>query len=916
MNKEINSLALHTALIAMAGQSSLWAAEEDITLNVLKINSEIRLSWPGVINQPDGTTIRPYFELQSSSDLKSWGPFGERIRAASLAEDPTQAVTVGTEAAQEFFRLLTIMPPSEVGLASAGDEVFGFSEAFSEALTSVGQISPLDFLGLYPVAGSYLPEISWDPTTALFWDLFSLDTETFNQGLDYTNGLYRHFDTRLTDAELAVFNKNGFVVSERLGGQSFAGLFYRLWWDDLPVFVSADAILQAWHRTYDSMVQEVEETALFNSTETILDGMSAGIPEAWATAGDGVLRDSILDADYILTVARSLLAGPNVVVPSALGQDERVTATLQAVADEQLELCFDLFGTERTVDFSQFKVRGHYEESERLGRYFQCVMWLGRTDLRVAGGPFQDCPFLLPHMAYARETGTAIVLWHLLQQSGEFDRWLNFDRTIQAFVGWTDSMTFAQLGSLLAAANIHSLTDVPDLQAIEALQQAIVEGNLGAQNIRSDYFVSPLGPEKIQLPQSFTVFGQKFVPDSWALSKFVYDDILWVENGETNKVCRRVPSAIDVAFAVLGNNQVVPEIVDRILDPNAAAPDDPVSPYRDGTLYQHNLTAVRDVIDRQSPEAWEGNIYTSWLDTLRALSASTTSELYPEVMRTRAWAMKTVNTQLASWTQLRHDTILYAKQSYTPPGGSCIYPAGYVEPRIEFWRRFHQMITRTIELITALPYEGSIGYLQGTNALVDVKDHQLSHLNRFAETVASLEGIALKELAEQSLTEAEEAFLRSVVEDDQWFPIGYRDGLQTYSGWYPALFYRQFAEPDDLEFHQTHGAEAWDALVADVHTDIPSPPISECPSPGHVLHEGIGDVNLLMIAVESGEDRMVFAGPVLSHYEFSLEGAPQRMTDKEWQDNLDQQRWQPNSPDVIPTPIPNWTRDYLVPKTP
>ena len=39
------------------------------------------------------------------------------------------------------------------------------------------------------------------------------------------------------------------------------------------------------------------------------------------------------------------------------------------------------------MDFSQFKVRGHYEHSERLKHYFQAMMWCGTIDLRVAGNP-------------------------------------------------------------------------------------------------------------------------------------------------------------------------------------------------------------------------------------------------------------------------------------------------------------------------------------------------------------------------------------------------------------------------------------------------------------------------------------------------------------------------------------------------
>ena len=118
-------------------------------------------------------------------------------------------------------------------------------------------------------------------------------------------------------------------------------------------------------------------------------------------------------------------------------------------------------------------------------------------------------------------------------------------------------------------------------------------------------FQQPLnGPVRYGLPQTFTVFGQKFVPDSWALSQNVSSSIRWVENGETNKVGRRMPSALDVAFSVLANNQIVPELVAEIKGtfPNPGRPH--AQKLRDGLPYQHNLAAVRAVIDQQRPDTW------------------------------------------------------------------------------------------------------------------------------------------------------------------------------------------------------------------------------------------------------------------------------------------------------------------------
>src|SRR5439155_342746 len=244
-----------------------------------------------------------------------------------------------------------------------------------------------------------------------------------------------------------------------------------------------------------------------------------------------------------------------------------------------------------------------------------------------------------------------------------------------------------------AAAGVETVARVRDLATIEKLQNDLVRGELGAQNIRSDWFEQPLtGAERYALPQTFTVFGQKFVPDSWAFSQTVFSSILWVENGETNKVQRRVPGALDVAFSVLGNNQVVPELVAQMKGTFPTADRPHAATFRDALPYQQNLAAVRAVMELQNSAAWESNIYRRWLECLRKLSAPTTDARFPEAMRTRAWAMKTLNTQLSSWTHLRHDTILYAKQSYTD-FGACTYPAGFIEPRLEFWRHLRQTLS-------------------------------------------------------------------------------------------------------------------------------------------------------------------------------------------------------------------------------
>lgn len=767
-----------------------------------------------------------------------------------------------TTAALGLALLVTAVVRADKPAPKAGPkpaDPFGYSVAFDESLKKIGQISPADFARRFALKSEYLDKLSFDPTSAKFFADFNLNVR--GAGLPATA-----YDFRMNADELAAFKRNGFVVSERMGAASFGQMLYRIYSRDLPVYVTADALLQAWHRSYDSMLEQLEETYLATSLEEILTGMANAVPDAHKAYGDGALADGLKDADYFLAMARSLLA--NQTVRTHLGQDERVEKTLKACERLGLEE-FILFGRERVVDFSQFKVRGHYEHSDLLKKYFKAMMWCGRIDLRVAGNPEESSP---------REMAGAVVLHDLIRRAGKFDQWKEFDRMIQTFVGVTDSMTFAQLGAVLAKAGIKSATDVKDFDTLERVQKEVVKNKAGAQAIRGDFYYSPLGPEKLVLPASFTVLGQKFALDSWATGKVVYDDILWNDR----KVQRRIPSGLDVAFGAFGNDQVVPLLVERMTATDGRR-------FRDGLPYQHNLTAVREVVEAQSPSAWDENLYTLWLSCLRELSKPTTDGKYPEVLRTKPWAMRNLNTQLASWSQLRHDTILYVKQSYTA-STLCYYPAGYVEPLPEFWARFEKMATRAADLVEKTPFPDRTiekPYIENHKIKINLKDVQKSQatfFRNFAKQIAVLRGIAEKELAARELTKDEEKFLKKIVE------IQFRgSGGPFYTGWYFGMFYKGHED-----------ADKWDALVADVHTDTPDSTVGD---PGCVLHQGVGNVDLLLVAIDSGKDKMVYAGPVFSHYEFEMPEVG-RKSDSEWRKELREGK--------APS-RPSWAKSFLVP---
>ncbi len=828
----------------------------------------------------------PEFSIQRSTNWTTWETVSGPILGGVGVSDELLWSTVPLAGDRAFYRVKANikLAPAESEL---GDAIYGYGTEFGRQLRLLGQLPLEEFVLRYGLTNHYLPQITFDPTTAEFWDQFNLDPAVHNA----TNPTDpRLTDFRLNTNEFAVFQTNGFVVSQRLGGYSFPDVFYKIYTDDLPVFFSCDAALHAWHRSYVSMLEEVEESYLSPTLQTVLEGMAAQVPNLfWVPGWPTALTNGVKDADYFIAVARSLLTGATNY--GVYDQTGLVNTALAAVNNLQ-PAEISLFGTNRLIDFSQFQVRGHYEISQRLQRYFRAMMWCSLIDFRFTGST---------HDNSLRELSGAVALHLLMANSGQFANWKQIDDVIQMFVGVPDSMNFAQIGDLMTAAGITWAYSLPDTAALQNLQNQIMAGQLGVQNIRGGYFISPFSQAQSKLPRSFTFLGQRFTLDGWAQGKIVFDDIIWDEDGipgVEDKVQRRVPSALDIAFSVFGNSQTVPKLAERIGRTNLT-PADGRGFWRDGRKYQHNLAAVRNVSDNQAPGIWTNNIYTSWLGCLRELSAPTTGSQFPQSMRTRPWAMKTLNTQLASWTQLRHDTVLYVKQPYTAI--LCSYPDGYVEPRPDFWHKMKQMALRTKTLLGTLPKGGVFNFdasppdqLAFMYSLDQMWTNRIQMLDNFAAAMATLQGIAEKELAQTPLSTNEVAFLKGIVENQGSLYLGVR----TYSGWYPGLFYAN-ARLRHTPYYSP--SDKWDALVTDVHTD---PTDNTVGDPGSILHQGVGNVHLLMVAIDCGPgDTAVYAGPVQSHYEFEL-GPTTRKTDSQWKADVRN--------GALP-PQPDWTRDYLVP---
>ncbi len=207
---------------------------------------------------------------------------------------------------------------------------------------------------------------------------------------------------------------------------------------------------------------------------------------------------------------------------------------------------------------------------------------------------------------------------------------------------------------------------------------------------------------------------------------------------------------------------------------------------------------------------------------------------------------------LASWTELRHDTILYAKQSYTPRITS-IPPEetpgiGYVEPVPEFYQRLLALTTMTRRGLTDL------------QVLNETETYRLNNLETLLRRLLT---ISTLELEGKQLNESDYEFIRDFGEHLDSIITGVNDqGKET-------------------------------TIIADVHTDT---------NTALVLEEAVGYVDLIITAYKTPDGKVIMgAGPVFSYYEFK-QPMSDRLTDEDWKQLLEAGQ-QPSRP--------LWTQSFI-----
>jgi hypothetical protein len=614
----------------------------------------------------------------------------------------------------------------------------------------------------------------------------------------------------LSDQARTLLQKNRFVVtparrplymSSTTGYNELFDIYCENRDNGVPNFITTDALLHTYHLCFDYILRTCEEQRFIAQLNQLLNGLlDETIRQIAASREDDVRSSLNMNLNYLI-VARKLLDS-TYVEPINGGpylQELGLIAGAAGFADSPI------FGY--TEDYSQYIVRGHYTRTALLKRYFQSMMWLGRMTFSCENA--QD-----PASRVA--TRSALLLLQSMRrlQINSYSAMTVWDEIYQPtvfFVGKSDDinpLNYLPLIDQVYGPNWAGKT--PDLFHDDDLLNAFFSKTESLPGAAIPY---PGQPDK-----GFRFMGQRFIPDSWMFSELVFPKV----------PSRFMPTGLDV-MQILGSQRAYDHLPEK----------DKMDP-----AYHLQLDKLKTEFAGYPAADWAQNLYWNWLYTLMPL-LTVKSEGYPEFMRTLAWQDKDLFCALASWAELRHDTILYAKPSGTKTGlpPSALTVQGYVEPNPHLFAR--------LASLAAFMKEGL-----ATRGLL-FSDFAPT-LDLFIATSLQLKEIAEKELTDEPLTSIDYALI---------FDMGktlYR--IATFGkggGEGPAYN----AERDGLEPMP---------VIADVHTDANS---------GQVLEEGSGYPYAIYVLCHVEGQAVLTRGAGYSYHEFTWP-MNDRLTDEKWRKQL------------------------------
>ena len=680
---------------------------------------------------------------------------------------------------------------------------------------------------------------------------YAVSNENGKLSIEELKGIYQ-----FSEKAKKLLTENGFVVTPGYKNEMY-DIYTECKKKGEPIFVTTDAILHTSHIFFDYLLRILEIESLYDTAVELTDKMLDLSTQQYNEAKDPEVKE-----------AARLNIGFFAVAKKQFDPEYEVSFNLENIVKKEIEnikahqgfrfrelLTYvkehSLMKTPYAYeDYSQYVPRGHYTRNEKFKRYFNALMWYGRVDFKLKPGKKE------PAITHGKKMTLQALLMTdaLLRDEKAYRLWRKLYEPIVYFVGKTDDL-YADDYIKLIKEIFPSEGTVDKYNDRERLNSFIEEAmKLRPPKILSGAAVSGNGDISTST-KGFRFMGQRFIPDSYMFQQLVFGVKRMTYKGGRRPFTmeiipyvgpvRAFPRGLDI-LAILGSKRAL-EILEKEGD----------TEYED---YYEQLDKLKKEFALKKEKEWKQNLYWRWLySLLPLLEENKNKEGIPEFMQNTAWIDKEIQTTLASWAELRHDTILYAKQSYTAIPKSIAIPPkftyGYVEPYPEVYGRIKEMMH---------------DIRNNLNALEITPEGVSEKISAFEDLLAKLKIISEKELAQKPLTKEEYELI--------WNIGATLSSLKSF--------------PEEIMEKVGSSTDEKIDLVADVHTD---------PNTKQVLEEGVGSPFNIWVIIKDSKGKRLCHGAVFSYYEFK-QPMSNRLTDEKWQEMQRENRRPPQ---------PTWTDSFI-----
>ena len=640
--------------------------------------------------------------------------------------------------------------------------------------------------------------------------------------------VYDHERIYLSDDAKAKLAQNNFVVA--YGSEpEFFDLYEFNRYAQYASFITTDSMMHTYHLYFAMLQENTEKNYLCGNIERLSKRMYENSLKQYDELKGSEWENAALLNTAYFAIACDLLE-IDVDVPSEARSI--VDRECDKIRVAEAVSFSDITGA--IEDYSQYKPRGYYDGDPQLERYFRTMMLFGHLNFAQKDETNNRCALLMT----------------LAMDDEAYKEWDAVYEVTSFFVGASDDNGYYEYLPLIDKAygrNITCADLIGDEKAWDKFNE--LTAKLDIPEINSEIFMDDEGQtDKRVESKGYRFMGQRFTLDAAILDKLIYSNVQKADDGSK----RMLPDALDVP-AALGSETALDIIAQEGLDryPN----------------YYDQMDIAKRVVERAEADGYRTkSLYGGWLYTLNPLLIKK-GEGYPSFMTNDEWNKKNLESYLGSYTELKHDTVLYAKQVMAEMGGGddTVYDdRGYVEPEPELYGRLYTLTRNTSD---------------GLDRLGVISSEDKEGLRLLGELAKNLRDISVKELNGESLTDDEYELIRCYGGSLEHF---WKDTLKNKTD-------KDYI--DSREFPM--------ALVTDIATD----PNGSC------LQLGIGGASTIYVIFPIDGELHVGRGGVFNFYQFE-QPISDRMTDKEWRIKLGMSMDDNDEYHFEEVEQPAWTESY------